>query len=85
MQVERLTHENERLLDRILEKPQVEENPLNTDSLKPIQSSRIPWGVKRSLLEAESRVEARIRADRAKEINTPSKSTEDLERDIEVS
>jgi hypothetical protein len=77
IQVERLIHENTKLLDRILEKPVVEARSTPTEI--PIPPRNIPWNVRRQMLEAEDR-------ERAKLMNQAPKpsSTDDLEKELKI-
>lgn len=75
-QVDRLLYENNRLLDRILEKPApepVREPPQITPP------RNIPWSVRRQMLEAEDREKARLMREAPKPV-----STEDLEKEMEI-
>lgn len=65
--------ENQRLLDRILEKPKEEVKPDITD-LKPVTPMHLPWRVRQQMLEAEDR-------DRAKKLKQVQ--TEKVEASVE--
>lgn len=60
MELSRLERENERLLNRILEKPIIEEKPATENIIKPILPNRMPWRVQRQHLEAEDRERAKL-------------------------
>jgi len=67
--------ENKRLIDSMLEKPEIEINK------EPVQITRphtLPWKVKQQILEKEDRVKARIMKDAPKPI-----ATEDLEKELD--
>lgn len=75
-QLELMTLQNNKLLDRITEKPQpeaVREPPQIT------MPRNIPWGVRRQMLEAEDREKARL----MREAPKPA-TTEDLEKELEI-
>lgn len=73
-QLEIANHEKEKLLERILEKPEPE---VNTQPIPVTQAKNIPWNVRRQLLEAEDRVKAKLMRDAPKPI-------EELEKDLGV-
>lgn len=78
-EVERLRSENERLLSRILEKPEVTIE--RTVAPEPIAAPprRVPWAIRRQMLEAEDREKARVMA------NAPQpQSTEELEKELDI-
>lgn len=77
-ELERVTYENNKLLDRLLERPIVEER---SEHLEPkLQVPRnVPWNVRRQMLEQEDRERARLIREAAKPI-----PTEDLERELDV-
>lgn len=80
MEVARLTADNERLLERILEKPEPQPErlvaPEPTTQLRPRQ---VPWQVRRQMLEAEDR-------QRAVALNNAAKpqTTEELEKELDI-
>src|SRR6185295_15381394 len=59
IEIERLRLENQKLLDRILEKPTVETR-IDTNDLKPIAPKNISWNVRRQMLESEDRAKAKL-------------------------
>lgn len=71
-ELEMVRLENRQLLDRILEKPKIEE-PTRTEGLKPIVPTHIPWNVRRNMLEAEDRRKAQL----LKEVSKLNKPVED--------
>lgn len=75
-QLERLTYENQKLLDRILEKPTPE--PVREPPQVTIPRN-IPWNVRRQMLEAEDREKARLMREAPKPI-----TTEDLEKELDI-
>lgn len=78
MQVARLQNDNEKLLNRILEKPEIEK-PADTSNLKPIMSKNVPWRVRQQALEAEDRRTAQLMRQQANEI-----SVDDLEKEMDI-
>lgn len=78
VQVEKLTYDNEKLLNRILEKPEIEPEKPRVEITPP---RNIPWNVRRQILEKEDREKARLMRDAPK----PDKiSTEDLEKELDI-
>lgn len=78
VQVEKLTYDNEKLLNRILEKPEIETDKPRVEITPP---RNIPWNVRRQILEKEDREKARLMRDAPK----PDKiSTEDLEKELDI-
>ena len=76
-QLEKLTFENSKLLDRLLEKPTPE--PAR-ESANPIMPQRnIPWAIKRQLLEIEDREKAKL----LREVPKPT-PTEELEKELDI-
>ena len=79
-QLEIANHEKERLLDKLLERP---EKPIETGP--PMQMTRpktIPWNVRRQMLEAEDRKRAELLRNAPKP--QPAESVEDLEKELDV-
>jgi len=69
-------HEKERLLNRLLEKPN-ENQVTSTPDVKPLlPSSGIPWRVRRQALESEDREKAKL-------LKT-KESVEDLEKELGI-
>lgn len=76
-QVERLTYENTRLLDRLLKEPEKVEV-----SQKPVEVSvprNVPWNVRRQMLEAEDREKAKLMKAAPKPV-----SVEELEKELDL-
>ena len=81
MQLSIANQTNEKLLERIFNKP-VEAPPIDTSELKPInQHKAIPWNTRRQMLEAEDRATAKILREQAKSEET---KIEDLEKELGV-
>jgi len=77
-QIARLQFENDKLLDRILEKPKEVEVKVDTSELKPITPrGALNWRVKQQMLEAEDR-------ERAKLLKNAPIPTEELEKELDV-
>lgn len=79
MQLSVSNQSNERLMNRLLEKPEPEVKVINTPQETPKPRGPIPWGVKRQMLEAEDREKAKLLRTAAKPI-----PTEDLEKELDV-
>ena len=80
IEVERLRADNDRLLTRILEKPQVvEERTVAPEPTTTRLPRQVPWIVRRQMLEAEDREKAKILAQAAK-----PQSTEELEKELDI-
>jgi hypothetical protein len=79
-EVARLQRENERLLARILEKPEVIKDRDIAPAPQAIPPRSIPWAVKRQMLEAEDREKARAMRNAAK----PDNSVEDMEKEMDI-
>jgi hypothetical protein len=78
-EVDRLRADNERLLNRLLEKP--ESNTERSEAPIPLTVPRsMPWKVRQQMLEAEDRKAAQLR----KQAPKPSDDTEELERELGV-
>jgi hypothetical protein len=75
-------HEREKLLARIMEKPE----PIPNVPLAPVTMPRmVPWNVRRQMLEAEDRARAKAIKEAAK-ADTPEinkKSVEELEKEMD--
>lgn len=80
LQISRLERENERLLNRILEKP-IEEPKQEITDLKPILPKMIPWRIRKQMLEEEDRVKAKLMR-QSEEVN--KQSTEELEKELKI-
>lgn len=84
-QLEIANFEKEKLLNRLLEKPIVEEAPVQNE-LKPIQPRTVPWHVRKQMLENESRESARLLRDKVEEIKQSSEplTVEEIEKELGV-
>lgn len=79
-EIERLRSENERLLARVLEKPEkVVDRTVAPEPMAPLPR-RVPWRVRQQMLEAEDRQKARILATAPK----PDASIEELEQEMDL-
>jgi hypothetical protein len=76
-QVDRLLYENNRLLDRILEKPAPE--PAREPVKITLPNKNIPWSVRRQMLEAEDREKARLIKDAPQPVPVA-----DLEKEMDI-
>jgi len=83
--VEQLRLDNERLLNRLLEKPETELKPTTIDNTTPIKPRHTPWKVRQQLLEANDRHQAKLMRNVPKPV-IPGISTditnEELEQDV---
>ena len=75
-QLEIVTQEKNRLLDRLLERPAVETSAPPVEITKP---HNIPWVVRRQMLEREDRERAKLMREAPKPI-----PTEDLEKELNI-
>ena len=79
-QIEKLRADNDKLLSRILEKPEIVQErlvaPEPTTQLRPRQ---VPWIVRRQMLEAEDRKKAQLLA----QAPTPQ-TTDELEKELDI-
>jgi hypothetical protein len=73
----RLLQENSKLIDRILEKPEVIKQEEQKE-FKPILPRHTSWNVRKQMLEAEDRRKAQLLKQQEKI------STEDLEKELDV-
>lgn len=74
-QLERVTYENQKLLDRILTPPVIkEEQPKLVEMSIP---KNIPWNVRRQMLEAEDREKAKL-------LRNAPVPIEELEKELEI-
>ena len=76
-QLERLTYENTKLLDRLLKEPEKVEV-----SQKPVEVTvprNVPWNVRRQMLEAEDRERAKLMKAAPQPV-----SVEDLEKELDI-
>lgn len=73
---ERLRHEVQVLLDRILERPIVEPI-IKQENLKPIMPQHIPFRVRKQMLESESREQAKL-------LRNQSNTIEELEKEMNI-
>jgi hypothetical protein len=78
MQLEIANHEKSQLLTRLLEKPESEVRPVQTEEIKPIMPKTVPWNVRRQMIEAEDREKAKLMRIAPK----PIVKTEDLEKEL---
>ncbi len=90
MQLAIANQEKERLLNRLLEKPEPEEK-VDTTNLQPIRTAQIPWNVRRQMLEAAERQRAKDIAanereskEAAKSNQANSRSVDELEKEIGI-
>ena len=69
-QLEIANAEKKQLLETILEftRPVAREVPVNIKEIEPIRPKGVPWRVRQSKLEAESRVAARIKEEHERQI-----------------
>ena len=80
------------LLNRLLNPVRDESAAIATTEFKPILPKYIPWGVKKQMLEAESRAQAKILREKEKEIKEAEKplteskplSVEEIEEELGV-
>jgi hypothetical protein len=72
-------HEKNRLLDRILERPNVETTS-QPERTVTVPHTNIPWTVRRQMLEREDREKARL----MKDAPVAKFSTEDLEKELDI-
>lgn len=82
IQVEQLRHDNSRLMERLLEKPESEPQSV-VDNITPIipKGRHIPWKIRQQMLEEKDRREAKLLRDAPKP--TPiDTTTEELEQEI---
>lgn len=80
-EVDRLRSENERLLNRILEKPVQEIE--RTVAPEPVSTPRVSlWSVKKQMLEAEDRAKAQILKKAAKPDNQSVDGMNELESEL---
>jgi hypothetical protein len=78
-EIERLRAENSTLLNHVLQKP--EPVPERTMAPQPLTiPKRVPWAVKRQMLEAEDREKARI----LRQAPKPDAELEELEREMDI-
>lgn len=75
-QVEAANYQNNRLMDRLLEKPAPEVPRAPMEITKPVN---IPWNVRKQMLEAEDREKAKLMREAPKPIQT-----EDLEKELDI-
>jgi hypothetical protein len=76
-QLEVVNYEKKQLLDRLLEKPAVVEQPKEPIAIT--KPSHLPWAIKRQMLEAEDRERARLLREAPK-----PQSTEELEKELDI-
>lgn len=75
LQVEKLSYQNEQLMNRILNPIQKDIPSVNRDEVSEmkIPSAHIPWRVRQQLLEKEDREKARLMKDAVQPIGTIEK------------
>jgi hypothetical protein len=78
-EVARLRADNERLLSRVLEKPEVIKDREIAPAPQAVLPKSIPWAVRRQMLEAEDREKAKLIRNAAK-----PDSVEDLEKEMGI-
>lgn len=84
LEIERLRLENDKLLNKILEKHTKEKISGQLDEPRlPISSGNMPWNVRRQMLEKEDRERAKLIREAPKP-RTDVKSVEDLEKELGV-
>jgi hypothetical protein len=74
LEIARLHDQNNKLVEGILHKPEaetVQQQPLS--ELGPKKGQKIPWAVRRQMLETEDRAQARIIAERKKQAEAEAK------------
>lgn len=84
VQVEQLRYDNDKLLDRMLEKPSAPTQIIIPDNITPIKTRQhIPWRVRQQTLEAEDRQKAKLMRDAPKpEPVSAETTTEELEQEV---
>ncbi len=80
LQVAKLQYENERLLNRLLDKP-VEEVKTDTTEFKPVMP-KLPWRARQAMLEREDRHTAKLNKMKSEAIGKIT--TEDLESEMGI-
>jgi hypothetical protein len=78
-QLENINFEKDKLLSRILERPNVE-IPTQPERTITVPTGNIPWAVRRQMLEREDREKARLMRDAP----VAKISTEDLEKELDI-
>jgi len=76
-ELELLRLERDRLLSKLLDPPVIQEAK-SSESFKPIQTGRMPWAVRKQMLESESREAAKLLGRKEIELKT----TDELEKEI---
>lgn len=83
--LEQSNYEKNKLLQQLLELVHPKPEEVTTAPLpKPIMPKVVPWKVRQQMLETESRQQARILADKKKEVAEATKSTEELEKELGI-
>jgi hypothetical protein len=88
--VAQLHNENQQLYERLISfnSPKIEEQPVNIEDFKPIQTGRVrtSWSVTKAKLEADSRREAIKLAQEAAEATKAERTqtTEDIEKELGI-
>jgi hypothetical protein len=77
LQLATVNEQNKYLLNKLTETPEPEKTP-DTSNLKPLLPMHMSWSAKRQMLESESREEAKIRANKVREMSSPATATEKL-------
>lgn len=76
-----LNHEKEKLLNRLLERPEVEPERIEAPEPQAVKPRMVPWNVRRQMLEREDREQAKILKNAPKPDSKVS--TEDLEKALD--
>ncbi len=96
LEIARLHDLNNKLVDDILQKPVDETKTQPMIELGPKKGTKIPWAVRRQMLEQEDRAQARIIRDKQKEMQEnpvytngagaaqPNSTIEELEKELEI-
>lgn len=63
------------LIDKLTSSPQAEEKVTETSNLKPMLPSRMPWNVRRQILEREDRAAAKIQKQNAEVLTNAAKES----------
>lgn len=93
IELERANYDNRKLLEQIerIVNPQPILSDQTEELPEPIRPRQVPWGIEKNILEAESRIKARILREKAEESKQfkdqtkDRKTIEDLEKDTGIS
>jgi hypothetical protein len=80
----RLQRDNDRLLERILEKPETPKEREIAPVPQSVLPKTLPWAVRRQMLEAEDREKARLMTKAAKPDVTTTEEMEKVMHEVEV-